>query len=65
MCNITANSKKGKAIIDADVLIFDEVGMTDKYILDAINRTIQKLCDNEHQPFAGKTVVFGGGTKNL
>ena len=47
-------------LFEAEVLFFDEIGMTEKYILEAIDRSLRILCEID-EPFGGKTVIFSGG----
>src|SRR5689334_2919149 len=57
ICNLTARCNRGKSLIDSDILIFDEVGMLDKFILESVNKTSNLLCKKESNNFSGKTVL--------
>ena len=41
------------------IIIWDEVPMQHKYAVDAVDRTLRDLLDN-NSPFGGITVLFGG-----
>jgi hypothetical protein len=49
---------------EAKILIFDEVGMTEKFHLEAIDRSLKLLCKTD-KPFGGKTVVFSGDFRQI
>ena len=60
LCDLNPNTSKGKLALSAKVLIFDEVGMLDKNILEMLDKTLKTLCNNT-LPFGGKTVLMSGG----
>ena len=64
LCSINENSPKGKMLKEAKILIFDEVGMTERFHLEAIDRSLKLLCKTD-KPFGGKTVVFSGDFRQI
>ena len=58
-CNITRRSHAYLLLRETSIIIWDEVPMQHKYAVDAVNRTIQDLLEN-NSPFGGITVLFGG-----
>ena len=64
LCDLNPNTCRGKLVLDAKILIFDEVGMLDKAILEMIDKSLQTLCDCT-LPFGGKTVVFSGDFRQI
>lgn len=56
---ITFHEDDGFAIINADLLIFDEVSMITGATLDCVDVVLKKLCKS-NAPFAGKKVLFVG-----
>ena len=39
--------------------------MTNKYCFEALDKSLQDLRDNNHQPFGGMTVVLGGDFRQI
>jgi hypothetical protein len=58
-CSITARSNAGKAIIAADVIIWDESPMISKTVFASVDRLLQNLMNNG-APFGGKIMIFSG-----
>ena len=58
-CNITRRSHVYPLLRETSIIIWDEVPMQHKYAIEAVNRTIQDLLEN-NSPFGGITVLFGG-----
>ena len=56
---ITAQSALASLIRRALLLMIDESTMLDKYLLEALNRTLQDLMEND-QPFGGKIIILAG-----
>lgn len=59
VCSITRRSHVYPLLRETSVIIWDEVPMQHKYAVEAVNRTIQDLLEN-NSPFGGITVLFGG-----
>ena len=60
ICNISKQDKHAKLLHSVDLIIWDEAPTQSRFTHEALNRTLKDICDNDLQPFAGKTVVFGG-----
>jgi len=61
VCNITPNSHLGQLIQKASLIIWDEVPMQHKACFEAVNRTLNDVCNSgEHQVFGGIPIVLGG-----
>jgi hypothetical protein len=63
-CDISLQSNLSKLIIEAKLIIWDETPMMNKYVFEAVNRTLQDIMKTvdpnlENLPFGGKTVIFG------
>ena len=58
-CKISRRSHAYPLLRQTSIIIWDEVPMQHKYAVDAVNRTIQDLLEN-NSPFGGITVLFGG-----
>ncbi|KAF7150518.1 hypothetical protein RHSIM_Rhsim02G0093600 [Rhododendron simsii] len=46
------------------LIIWDEVPMQHRYCVEAVDRTLQDICDN-NKPFGGITVVLGGDFRQI
>ena len=64
MCTFTANSKAGRLIKEADVIIWDEAPMMHRYAFDAVDRSLRDLMHVD-QPFGGKAAIFGGDFRQV
>ena len=60
LCNISKQDKRAELLRAVDLIIWDEALMQSRLTHEALDRTMRDLCDNENQPFGGKTVIFGG-----
>jgi len=56
--------KKNKALMDMDVLVIDEISMVSADLLDAMDRTLQKVREN-WAPFGGVQVIMFGDPYQL
>jgi len=61
VCNITPNSHLGELIRKTSLIIWDEVPMQHKACFEAVNRTLNDICnvDDQHV-FGGIPLVLGG-----
>ena len=50
---------KYEEIKNCDLILWDEVSMSHKYMIEAVDRMMRDLCKN-NLPFGGKVVVFAG-----
>ena len=69
-CNVTPNSKIGRQILSADVIIIDEAPMMHRYTYEALDRTIRDIMRVKDPrlkdvPFGGKVVVLGGDFRQM
>ena len=60
VCDIPKDSLTAKLIKEAKVIIWDEVVMQDKYIIECVDRTFRALFEKTQIPFGGKCIIFGG-----
>jgi hypothetical protein len=58
-CNITRRSHLYSLLRDTSLIIWDEVPMQHKHAIEAVDRTLRDLLDNQ-SPFGGRIVLFGG-----
>ena len=58
-CNINYHSKKAEYLREIMVIIVDEVPMLHRHLLEAMDRTLRDIMDND-LPFGGKIVIFCG-----
>ena len=56
---ITAQSNLARLVRESKLLIIDEATMLDKFLLEALDRTLRDLMDAD-RPFGGKIVVLAG-----
>ena len=56
---ITAQSSLAQLIRSSKLLMIDEATMLDRYLLEALNRTLQDLMGND-RPFGGKILILAG-----
>jgi hypothetical protein len=59
VCNIDAQSTLADLIRLARIIIVDEAPMLHRYIIEALDRTLRDLMNND-KPFGGKSVVLSG-----
>ena len=58
-CNIGKQSHLAEVIQKTKLIIFDEVPMQHRHVVEALDRSLQDIMSN-HKPFGGITVLFGG-----
>lgn len=63
-CSIPKNSPRAALLRRVTLLIWDEVGMQDRFALEAVDRTLRDI-RNDPRPFGGVTVVFGGDFQQI
>ena len=59
LCNIRGESQRAELIRNCDLIIWDELSMTHKYCVEALNKTLRHLL-NTDSLFGGKTILFSG-----
>jgi len=63
-CNITKQSGLARLIREAKLIVWDEGPMSDKKLLEGLDRKLRDLMDC-NLPFGGKVVVMGGDFRQL
>jgi len=63
-CNIKKQKDLAKIIRVAATIIWDEAPMTDKYYLEALDRTLKDIFDCD-APFGGKVMIMGGDFRQV
>nr|XP_047132655.1 ATP-dependent DNA helicase pif1-like [Hydra vulgaris] len=58
-CNVTPNSIQGQFLRQVSLFMLDETSMIPKHALNAIDRLLKDVCNNNF-PFGGKVILFGG-----
>ncbi|CAN0269966.1 unnamed protein product, partial [Scytosiphon promiscuus] len=64
VCNVNAESQRADVLRRASLIIWDEVVMSSKFAPEALNITLQDLCNSE-LPFGGKTILFSGDWRQV
>jgi ATP-dependent DNA helicase PIF1 len=59
------NTARAHLIRQAVLLTWDEVAMTDRGVIECVDRLLRSLRGNPHVPFGGITTVFGGDLRQL
>ena len=59
VCNISAQTQRAELIRQSNLIIWDELPMTHRYCVEALDRTLRDLTKH-NQPFGGKTILFSG-----
>ena len=58
-CNIPKQSQLADVIRKTKLIIFDEVPMQHRHVVEALDRTLQDITGRQ-KPFGGITILFGG-----
>lgn len=58
--NITCNSREGKRLKAADLIIVDEATLISSAVLDTIDLTLRDVMLDNSTPFGGKTILLSG-----
>ena len=56
---IRSQGNLGQLLIMSDCILIDEAPMLHRYIIEAIDKLLKKLMEN-NLPFGGKDIIFGG-----
>ena len=64
-CHIKKQTQLAKLIEKTSLILWDEAPMNNKYCFEALDKSLQDLRDNNHQPFGGMTVVLGGDFRQI
>ena len=60
-CNVSSRTENAQLIRESLAIVWDEAPMTSKYVLQAVDRSLQHLMGNT-LPFGGKVIVLAGET---
>jgi hypothetical protein len=60
VCNIKVQSELAKQLCEADLIVWDEVPMTNRYVFEAVDRTLRDITKKEDSLFGGIPFVLGG-----
>ena len=63
-CNILKQSGLAKMIRKAKAIVWDEAPMSNRVLLEALDRTLQDLMNNK-LPFGGKVIILAGDFRQL
>ena len=64
ICNFSKQSIHGELFRKTRLIIWDEVPMQHRYCVEAVDRTLKDICDND-KAFGGITVVLGGDFRQI
>ncbi|XP_025652652.1 uncharacterized protein [Arachis hypogaea] len=69
-CNIKQGSALAGLLIKTKLIIWDEAPMVNRFCIEALDRTMRDILrfknpSSLHQPFGGKTVIFGGDFQQI
>ena len=64
VCKIRSESQRAELIRNCDLIIWDELPMSHKYCVEALNTTLQDLLNNDSL-FGGKTILFSGDWRQV
>lgn len=64
LCNVSRSSDLAKLFQRTDVIIWDEAPMSHKYNIEAVDRMLKDICQND-EDFGGKIVVFSGDFRQV
>ena len=63
-CSIPKQSQLAELLRKTVILIWDEISMTHKYIIDCVDRSMQDI-RQDNRPFGGIFVIFGGDFRQI
>lgn len=58
-CNLNGRDKKSRAIIEAPIIVWDEISMQHKHCIEAVDRSLWHICRTDAQ-IGGKSLIFSG-----
>ncbi|CAN1274847.1 ATP-dependent DNA helicase PIF1 [Linum perenne] len=64
-CHIQLQSPLADLIRDTSLIIWDEAPMAHKHCIEALDRTLRDVLNNDDLPFGGLTMVFGGDFRQI
>lgn len=62
-CNVAVGTKAADELSRADVFLWDEISMSQRYVLEAVDRKLQELRNAVGVPFGGAMFIVGGDWK--
>ncbi|XP_010230258.1 ATP-dependent DNA helicase PIF4-like [Brachypodium distachyon] len=65
VCNFTKQSGTAKLLQKASLIIWDEVPMTKRQAVEALDKSMKDIMGQPYVPFGGKTIVFGGDFRRV
>jgi len=60
MCEIKRGSDRAELLKQTSLIIWDEVPMQHRHVVEAVDRTLRDILDHPNLPFGGITVAWGG-----
>lgn len=63
-CNIPAESQRAEVLRKCDLIVWDEIPMSHRFSVEALNLTLQDLMGN-NMLMGGKTVLFSGDLRQI
>ena len=65
VCSFAKQSGIAKLLMRASLIIWDEASMTKRQAVEALDNSMRDIMGQPDLPFGGKTVVFGGGFRQV
>jgi ATP-dependent DNA helicase PIF1 len=65
VCSFTKQSGTTKLLTSASLIIWDEVSMTKRQTVEALDSSMRDTTGRHDVPFGGKTIVFGGDFRQV
>lgn len=63
-CSIPKQSQLAELLRKTEILIWDEISMTHKHIIECVDRSMQDI-RQDNRPFGGVVVIFGGDFRQI
>jgi hypothetical protein len=63
-CKFSRRNNNGQTLLEASIVIWDEAPMQSKWVIEAVDRTMRKLFQNDI-PFGGVVFIFGGDFRQV
>lgn len=60
MCDIKVQSQLARQLREIDLIVWDEVAMMNRYVFEAVHRTLRDITKHENSLFGGIPFVLGG-----
>lgn len=64
-CSFTKQSGTAKLLRMASLILWDEASMTKRQAVEALDNSMRDIMGRRHQPFGGKSIVFGGDFRQV